>query len=167
MLWELIVADLRSEPFALTDDIEGFLTHRMRKLDIPAESLSTARFVLELILPAYQQSLARLLLRNKIPLALFGKGWDLLPEFAAHASGIVSSREHLRQIASDHPALVHVWTNTGPHPMDALGAPVLRRRGSIDSTFASDARQLLTGRAISAPNSVPQLTADTILKLVR
>ena len=38
VLWELIAADLHDDPFALTDDIDAFLTRRMCKLDIAAEN---------------------------------------------------------------------------------------------------------------------------------
>ncbi len=146
VLWELIAADLHDDPFALTGDIDAFLTRRMRKLDIVAEAFPAQRFVNELILPAYQQGLARILIRAKIPLATFGKGWDRIPEFAAFAAGQVASRENLREIASDHLGLVHVWPSTGPHPIDTLGRPVLRRRGSHGTSFLNNAKQILTGR---------------------
>jgi hypothetical protein len=166
VLWELIATNLHRDPFVLTDDIEAFLTHRMRKLDIAPESVSPARFINDLIIPAYQQSLARLLLRNQLPLKLYGKNWDQIPELAAHAGGAVVSRDQLNEIAASHAALVNVWIDNGPHAIDALGARVLRRRGNIDTTFINDARQLLSGRAISAPVSVPPLTREMIVKLV-
>jgi hypothetical protein len=166
VLWELITHDLHDNPFTVTDDLDGFLARRMSKLDISAETLSTARFINDLIVPAYQQSIARLLLRNKIPLRLFGAGWERMPEFAPHAPGNVTSREQLHEIAQEHSGLVHVWTNPGPHAIDALDRPVLRRRGNLSSTFLNDARQILTGRAISAPFTAPPLTAEMILKLL-
>jgi hypothetical protein len=166
VLWELIAADLAKDPFALTEDIDAFLTRRMRKLDIAAETLPTLRLVHDLILPAYQQGLARTLIDANVPLRLFGTGWDRLPEFATYAGGVIHSRQQLREIASSHAALVHVWPNSGPHAIDALGKPVLRRRGSHGTTFLSDARQLLTGRAVSAPMSTPSLTAEMIRNLV-
>jgi hypothetical protein len=138
----------------------------MRKLDIAAETLSSARFITELILPAYQQSLARLLIREKIPVRIFGTGWDRIPEFAPHACGTITGRQHLREIASEQVALVHVWPATGPHAIDTLGRPVLRRRFIDGACFTSDARLLLTGRAVSAPNSVPPLTCELIQNLL-
>src|SRR5205823_7742239 len=93
VLWELIAADLHNDPFVLTEDIDAFLTRRMRKLDIAAETLSSARFIAELILPAYPQSLARLLIRAKAPLRLFGNGWDRIPDFAPHAGGAFTGRQ--------------------------------------------------------------------------
>jgi hypothetical protein len=167
VLWEMIATHLHDDPFSLTDDVEGYLNRRMKKLDIAAETLPTARFICELILPAYQQGLARLLVRAKIPLRIFGREWDRLPEFAPYAGGIVGSREQFREIIGAHKVLVHVWTNPGPHAIDSMGKPVLRRRGSVANSFVSDARQLLTGRAVSSPISAPALIAETILKLVR
>src|SRR5204862_2325963 len=104
VLWELIAANLHDNPFVLTEDIDAFLTRRMRKLDIAAETLSSARFITELILPAYQQSLARMLISEKIPVRIFGKGWDRIPEFAPYACGTIAGRQHLREIASEHVA---------------------------------------------------------------
>ena len=129
VLWEMIATHLHDDPFSLTDDVEGYLNRRMSKLDIAAETLPTARFICELILPAYQQGLARLLVRAKIPLRIFGREWDRLPEFAPYAGGIVGSREQFREIIGAHTVLVHVWTNPGPHAIDSMGKPVLRRRG--------------------------------------
>src|SRR5207237_8312447 len=102
VLWELIAADLHGDAFVLTEDIDAFLARRMRKLDIAPETLPAARFIHDLILPAYQQGLARLLIHGKIPLRIFGRGWDRIPEFAAIASGSVKSRDNLRAIASQY-----------------------------------------------------------------
>jgi hypothetical protein len=166
LLWELISADLSNDPFSLADDIDAFLSRRMRKLDIAAEAFPTQRFINELILPAYQQGVARILIRAKIPLALFGAGWDRLPEFATFAAGKVTSRENLREIASAHTGLVHSWPSFGPHPIDTLGRPILRRRGSHGTSFLSDARQILTGRSTPPVETLPTLSAKMILSLL-
>jgi hypothetical protein len=166
VLWELIANDLLSDPFSLTDDIDSFLSRRMRKLDIVAEAFPAQRFVNELILPAYQQGLARILIRAKAPLSLFGAGWDRIPEFAGFAAGQVTSRENLREIASEHIGLVHMWPSTGPHPIDTLGRPVLRRRGSHGTSFLNDAKQILTGRWTPPVETLPPMSAKMILSLI-
>ena len=162
LLWELIAADLHDNPFALTDDIEGFLLRRMRKLNIASETLPKHRFIADLILPAYQQSIARLLLREKLPVKLFGAGWERLPEFAPHACCAVESREKLREIASDSAGLVHILPSSLPHPIDALGKPVLRCRSSNRTSFISDAKQILTGRFVAPLSTLSPLSREMI-----
>lgn len=165
LLWEMIIADLRSDPSVL-NDIDSFLNHRIRKLNIAIETLNRPLFIRELIIPAYQQSLARLLIRAKIPLTLHGKGWDRLPEFAPHAIGQVRTRDEFEQIVQHSAGLVHAWPSQLPHAIDALGRPVLRRRGVNGSTFLNDAPQILAGRASLALPSSPRLTQQMIHQII-
>jgi hypothetical protein len=167
VLWELILADLHNNPFALDEDIDGFLHRRRRKLDIAPETLPQSRFIAELILPAYQQSLARLLIREKLPLKLFGAGWDRLSEFAPLACGIVDSRQKLCEVAEQSARLVHILPTATPHAIDALQRPVLRRRSAQGTSFISDARQILTGRHTSPASDLPQLSREMIEKLAK
>lgn len=166
VLWEMIAADLRDNPFILTGDIESFLTGRMRKLDIAPDTVPASRFIAELILPAYQQSLARLLIRNKIPLRIFGKGWDCIPEFAALSGGAITTRQQFRGACDEHVGLVFAWPGNSPHAIDSMGQPVLRPRGSHGTSFISDAKAIVTGRAISALPSAPSLTCEMIQTLI-
>jgi hypothetical protein len=165
VLWEMIQSDLRADPFVLTD-IDSFLDHRVRKLNIATETLDRAMIIRELILPAYQQSLARLLIRAKLSLQLFGAGWDRLPEFAPLAAGEVKSRDTFQQIVHQSAGLVHVWPTQHPHMIDTMGRPVLRRRGVNGSSFLSDASQILMGKAAAPSPLHPPLTAELILHII-
>ena len=73
----------------------------------------SATFVHRLILPAYQQALARWLIDGGIAVRLFGRGWDELEEFASHHAGEIPDRAALCRAVEASTALVHVWPGNG------------------------------------------------------
>ena len=68
LLWDQIVAELRGDPSLLKGGIEAYLTPRIAKFQIDETAFNTPLFIERLILPAYQQSIARAILTKKFPL---------------------------------------------------------------------------------------------------
>jgi hypothetical protein len=101
----------------------------MRKFAVGEESLDRAKFIDELILPAYAIGLARMLIENGLPVKVWGTGWEKRPEFAGRCGGAIGSMSELSAAVGECKALVHGWPTTWAHPIDALGKPVIRRRG--------------------------------------
>lgn len=136
LLWDMIVAELREDPGAVGIDLEGYLKSRMARLKISEESFNTFFFIERLIVPAYQQGLARALVAQGVPLRLYGKGWDAVESLAPHVEGPVTCRTQFRQILADARALVHAWPISYAHPIDFAGVPVLRpfapKRGAAE-----------------------------------
>ncbi|HEY8751196.1 MAG TPA: hypothetical protein VIM11_24645 [Tepidisphaeraceae bacterium] len=130
LLWDLIAQELARDPFQLKNDLDAYLSPRIAKFQIDPQSFDRSLFIERLIVPAYQQGLARALIAQKIPLRLFGTGWDQIESFAAHAAGPVESREHFQQIVAASGALVYAWPISHAHPIDAAGRPVIRPSGS-------------------------------------
>ena len=127
LLWESIRDELLRNPLVLGDsDVHAFLTSRMRQLGIGADGFPIQRFVDHLIVPAYQQGVARALLRQKRPLALHGDGWRQIPDFAPHAHGPVATRAEFAERLASSRSLVHVWPTRHAHPIDFVGRPVVR-----------------------------------------
>jgi hypothetical protein len=163
LLWDLIHRELLDDPFAAAPEVEAYLTHRMRRLGVQPENFDRRRFLDHLIVPAYQQGLARLLLREKLPLRLHGRGWQQLTDFASHASGPVGSQDELKQAAHDA-VLVHAWPRASAHPIDSLGQRVLRQSMNA-STYVKTARRMLAGMTPPATQNDP-LTSQKILTLL-
>ena len=90
LLWELIEEELHTDPLAV-EKIDDYLTDRAAQLNIAVDALDRQAFIEGLIIPVYQQGLARLLIAAQLPIALWGNGWKNLPEFAAHFP-----RQHLK-----------------------------------------------------------------------
>ena len=132
ILWESIQHELLNNPFAVGTDIDGYLKRWQTKCDVDSEHLDRVLFIESLIVPAYQQGLARLLMHNRISLALHGTGWTELPEFAPYASGPVTSRERFEQIIQSSAALVHAWPIAYAHPIQSIGLPVIRATSTAD-----------------------------------
>ena len=164
LLWELIHRELFDDPFAMTTDASAYLTDRMNRLGVHEQGLDRGRFLEQLIAPTYQQGLARLFLREKLPLRLHGRGWQQMAEFAAHASGAIRSREELVDAASDA-VPVDAWPWASAHPVDSLGQQRLLRRGTTRGAYLNTARRLLSGMT---PPAVPHdaLTIQKILTLL-
>jgi hypothetical protein len=144
LLWERIRADLGRDPFGVGNDASAYLDRAVAACDMGGERLDRGLFVDALIVPAYQQGLARVLLREGLPVRICGAGWESIAEFESVAQGEVSSRQALRQIAGLAAALVHVWPGGRTHPADALGRPVVRP-GVSQRAFLAAARKALAG----------------------
>jgi hypothetical protein len=155
LLWEAIRHELGKNPFALTD-VNRFLADHIHRLGVGDESVATNRFIEKLILPAYQQGLARTLIRAGLPLRLHGQDWDAITEFKAHAAGTVTSRKEFQRVIGESAALVHVWPTGMSHPIDALCMPVVRRTLPRAETFLRDAQAAIRGHLV--PRTTNQTT---------
>lgn len=167
LLWETIAQELERDPFVL-DEVHGYLASRMRRFGIAEEAFAHARFVEKLILPAYQQAIAKALVKAKAPIKLYGQGWDSLPEFAPYAAGAVHTREQFNEAVGSCTGLIHVWPGAKAHPVEAAGAPVVRRGQNI-KTLLSHAKAVLDGRADYCRDDAqsPQLSLELIRDILR
>lgn len=130
LLWEAIAAELLADPLRLGGDPEKFLARRRQEMRIGDGGFDAPIFLDQLIVPAFQQGMARLLIRKKTPLRLRGKGWDEIDEFAAIAGGPVDSRRAWIAAVTASGALVFPSPLAHAHPIDALPRPILRPPGS-------------------------------------
>jgi hypothetical protein len=162
ILWESIRREIADDPFVVGADVAGYLAYWLKRVGIGEETVDRAAFVHRLILPAYQQGLARWLSGANINLRLFGRGWDKVEEFAPHHAGEVTDRADLRQAIDSSTALVHVWPANGTHPIDAIGHPVLRRASKTKELWLAEAKRLARGEGRPLANTTPTLSADLI-----
>jgi len=111
-------------------------------------------FVNKLIVPSYQQGLARVLIDEKVPIRIAGSGWSEIPRFAPHAIGPVRTREELAFFLGSASVLVHVWPDQRVHAIDFAGRTVIRPARTRDR-FVRDVRQILQIRtpSVAARNS--------------
>jgi hypothetical protein len=126
VLWEQIAAELMEDPFAVGESLDDYLDSRIRQFDIDGQTLDRAMFRRKLLLPVWRRGVARLMRQARLPLVVFGSGWDQTDEFAACWGGPVRSMEDLRRIASLAAAVVRPSPSPRLHPVSALGRPVLR-----------------------------------------
>jgi hypothetical protein len=162
LLWEGICHELHRDPFALVD-VQSFLVERMKRMGIGDDAFPFSRFVEKLILPAYQQGLARALIRAGVPLRLHGAGWGNIPEFAPHAAGEVTDREQFHAAAAQCAALVHVWPSAMVHPIEATGMALVRRTSRRPEPFIRDSQAAAAGKlSTSASRAHPPLSFDLL-----
>ena len=165
LLWERIRAEIARDPFAVGDDPVAFVDRAIRACGMSGEHIDRRLFADALVVPAYQQALARLLLRERIPVRLYGAGWDAADEFRAHASGPVRSRRCLRRAVAQAAAVVHVWPGGFAHPIDACGRPVVRP-GQSGRSFLERARHALGGGQPGPLGSSAPPVEDVLRSLV-
>ena len=145
VLWEMIRSEMSSGPFSIGSDVIGFIHRRMMKLGISAEGFNEGMFVNQLVIPAYQQGMARLLLDAGLPLKIFGKGWDELPRFRPAWRGTVETREAFREAVSSASVLIYLWPTRIRHEIDAMGRPVLSPNFHRAESWVRDAKAMLNG----------------------
>ena len=156
--WELIEQELSQDPFALGENPQGFLIERAARLDLRHESIPSARFITELIVPAYQQSLARLILEARLPLRCFGRGWKDLP-WCSVSAGEITSREQFAQIIDGPIALVDLAPGADHRASESTNRPIVRGRNRDE--FLMHARAAIAGK-LSPPNIGRPLDATLI-----
>ena len=143
LLWDTIASELSSDPFKVRQDAATYLSRWCARAGIDEQTLDRRAFIERLIVPAYQQGLARALLQAGIELRLHGRGWNELDELSHQHAGDIGDRAALRAAIHSAAALVHVWPMPWTHPIESAGRPVLQVTGSRDS-WIQEARRLAT-----------------------
>lgn len=166
LLWEMIVDELTSDPLVLGLQPREYLRQRMAKLDVKEEGLDRTSFLERCIYPAYHQGLAGLALRAALPLALLGRGWKQMGEFASHAVGPIHGLEPLAIALGVCGALIHPSPESAAHPIEALGLDVVQPAGLTPERFAERARQALRQPSPASRAQTAVLTKALIEKLI-
>lgn len=161
LLWASIKQELSRDPFVLLD-VQAYLTERMRKFEVSDDAFQPARFIEKLILPAYQQGIARVLIKLGIKLKLFGCGWDRIEEFKAFACGAVQSGDAFRDAVSQCAGLVHVWPSMIAHPIDSASVPIARRTGRRPEPFLAQIKAIVAGKTLPPPAVRQTLSAELL-----
>jgi hypothetical protein len=146
LLWENIEVEIHDDPLAVEDPCT-YLDDRSRRMNVAPESLDRRTFLDALIRPAYEQGIARLLLRQlrtNPSLRICGRGWAELEEFTAYSTGSISTREALTSAVAAASALVYPWPVRHAHPVDAFGRLIVHRPDrSVDALLRRAAPPLL------------------------
>ncbi len=169
LLWELIGSELSADPFILGSDIGQYLEDRRRRLHIGEEGLDRALFIDRLIVPAFQQSIARLLIRRGVPLAIHGRGWEGVAGTEGTCWGPVVSRDDFLEVIAGAGALLHAWPIHGPHPIDAWQRPVARALQPDESRLLAVVTQALapaSNPGVPSLTTAPALSAENVLALL-
>jgi hypothetical protein len=163
VLWRKIVHDLGRDPLSLGTDAGAYLQAQMRSLGISDEGLDRRLFIERVILHAYQQGLARLLIAAGLPLMLAGRGWDAIDGLAPAWAGPVETGEQLAMVAG---AIVHGWPSEHLHRIDSLGRPVLRPGGQTRESLLRQARLAMRGELACAKPVEPALSMELIESII-
>lgn len=166
LLWEQIARELTQDPFRLGHDPLRYLHQRLRTFNIAKESLNAPFFINELLIPAYQQGIVRLLLRSQFPLRLYGRGWEAYPEFAPCRAGEITDRARFQQVVLDpRSVLIHPMPVDLAHPIDALPG----RRLWVQDSAAGLLRQVtaqLQGKTPTPPVERRPLSRALVSRLL-
>lgn len=165
VLWEMIRSELAADPFSLGTDVNGFLARRREKLGISAEGFDQALFIDQLIVPAYQQALAKMLFDAGLPIKLYGMGWNQLLQLRDAWEGNMETRQAFREAVRGAAVLVHAWPIRYGHPIDALGRPVLAAAGKRTENWVQAAKEI-RGTGAGDIHGVEALTLRTVHEML-
>ena len=166
LLWDLIREELTQNPLSLGTDVEQYLKSRRARLQIAEAGFDAGIFVDQLIVPAYGQGVARLLVKESLPLVVHGSGWETCQSIAEAHAGPVESRDHLDRIISGSAALIHAWPTRQLHPIESYGRPVIRALGQTHQGLLHAVRQALKGSASPILRPGSELGPGLILDLL-
>ncbi len=137
----------------------------MQQLGISNEGLNTGQFLEMLVLPAWQQGLARLAIGAGLPIRLHGAGWDKAGKLAEHWAGPVKSQRDFEAALTEAAALVYAWPVKFAHPIFACARPVVVP-GRDAASFLSEARAASEGRLALPHQGEVALSGKRLAELV-
>jgi hypothetical protein len=158
LLWDTLREQVLRDPFGVPASVEPWIRAAARRNGIAAETLHLQTFVSQLVIPAYVQGLASVLIAAGVPLMLHGAGWADLSPFRAAAAGPVKCRAQLAEIARATAGLVHPLPTPGAHPVETLGRPVVRAAGQTRWSFLNEVTRVLKG-SVPSNRCEPPLSA--------
>ncbi len=164
LLWSAIAGELIENPFALSETIENYLSKRMKQFSIREEGFDRARFIDELIVPAYQQGVARALVKNGVAIELHGRGWGEVGGLEKFARGAVETREGLSEIFSRASVLVNCLPVGFAHPIESAGVRVVRVFGKTRDAFLRD---VSSAKIEATSQRTAAMSTATVLGLIR
>ncbi|MGA2440400.1 MAG: hypothetical protein ABSH08_05550, partial [Tepidisphaeraceae bacterium] len=165
LLWEFIEDELARDPLSLGDNPDRYLQSRLARLNIAEEGFDRATFFQALIVPAYKTGLSRFLLRNGIPLRLFGRGWEEVPELKSRARGPIETVADL----ADAVSRCHAVLQPFPGQYGAAGGlpvPVIQTTGLTPNRLLAQIRQALNGKPRFGQHNSPTLSREGILSVL-
>ena len=140
LLWETIAGEVGADPLKVGNDPAAFLSRWCERAGV--EGVDRRVFVERLILPAYQQALARALIADGVEVRLFGGAWDELEGLSECWGGVIRDREGLRAALEAAAGVVHVWPVGWGHPVEFVGRAVVRP----GRNWVEQARRVALGR---------------------
>lgn len=165
LLWEMIRNELTRDPFLAVDHIDAYLNSRRARFQIGDDGFDAAIFIEQLIVPAVQQGVALRMIKDGMPMRIFGRGWEALDGLADFHDGAVTSRQELAKIISQSAALIHLWPWTSGHAVETAGRQVIRTKRRHD--FVGDLRQALNGALKPPVRQEPAISPEMIARITR
>lgn len=163
VLWDSIRRDLTAAPQALGSSADGYLTRWMTRTEVSDECFPRDLFLDNLIAPAFALGVARQMLGRGISLSLHGTGWEQDDICRPHVAGAIHSAETLRAVAAAASGLLDVFIGRSTHPVHAFDRPVVRCVGRSIDEWVLDARNVLSGKTLKAPDTQDALDFSTVL----
>lgn len=166
LMWEHVAAELADNPLAAAGDVDGYLSQCMLKFSITPQGLDRPRFINELIVPAYQHGLARMMLDAQLPLRIYGRGWEQIDHALGAYAGVIQNRDELSEAISGSAAVIHPSPVDETHPIDASCRPIIRPTSAHARTLIPMALRLLDAGAEPAVRSHPSLSAHLVQNIL-
>lgn len=151
LIWEQVAHELVENPFGLGSDPLRYLRRFLQRGGVAEESVNGAYFVNNLLVPAYQVGIARILCRAQFPLRLYGRGWADHADLAACWGGEMTERERFEQVVLDPGViLVDPMPAGQAHPIEALSGRRIGVQGSA-AGLLQQASAALKGQIAAKP----------------
>lgn len=167
LLWELVLSELSANPTLIGLDPRAYLQTRITRMKIDPATLDWPLFLDRLVLPAYQQSLVRHLIREHVPVDLFGNGWDQIDGCALLHRGTVNDRQAFQEIVAESSVLLHAWPMLPFHPVQLAHRYVLNAGAKSAAELAREFRSFATRPQLSTGTTCqrlsPTLFADLLM----
>jgi hypothetical protein len=165
VLWDTLRQEIANNPFIVGSDPQNYLLSRLKSVGFATDTFPMVRFLSQLIYPAIAQAIAKLLIDAKLPVKLYGAGWDKLEGFTDHFAGPVNNRDQFEAIVRQPVALVDVFTGIAAHPLRCVGRPVLSLANAREP-FLRAAQKVLASPAVAGACPGPRLSPSLFREIL-
>ena len=153
VVWDALRHELLERPLAVGGDDAAYLDRIRAKHNVPAENFPAALFLHRLIEPAVVIGMARWLLRERVPLTIYGLGWAADNACSGSWAGTIDSREALNDAIHRSAALLDPFFIRPAHPVRACGRPLVKTFGKTAGRILQEASHPPTTPAQRESNS--------------
>lgn len=167
LLWERVESELQTDPLRLGIDIAGYLERTRLDMHIAAEGFPIGRIAEALVLPLWQQQVARRIVEAGLPLRIHGRGWEATPLITEHPHlhmGKICTPGELENAVQLATGLVVPLPLEHAHPVEFVGRPALRPSGDW-GLFFKRLSQLLTHPPKPSAQTIPPISVSLLQRL--
>lgn len=129
LVWDRVEHEVKRNPFCIGAQPSEYLCRIAQEIGLSRSSFPLELFQSSLLVPLFMRSLATVLASRGVKFAIYGDGWDAVPEVADRWKGTIETEAAFAEAVESTSILLDVWPGMSTHPARRAGKPMLKPWG--------------------------------------